>query len=518
MASKVKIQPGFIIFLIVLGMVGAYFGITALQKNGSWGKITSAVAPTGNQGAGVKVKDIGGKKPLIAALNTWCGFAPGVWFNEGLAASASSRFTTEYGVPVQFVIMDNFDDSRNAWKAGKVDIICNTADVLPIEAPSMASFGMKVFMQLDWSDGGDKVIARPGINSVSDLKGKTVAIAPGTPSQTLLLKALEAGDLSYSDIIIKPMATAMDAAAAYKSKDVDVAVVWSPDDEDCLKAVPGSKVMISTDEANQCIADVFYAKEEFIQSHQKEIKAFTSGWLKATRELNKDRATRMEAQKLMATAFNVPEAVMNLDNAYFTTYGDNVNFFNISPTGTGVTGEELYSKMSRAFSKIGLVTGTVPAWRSITDISILQAIAGDFTDPGDAAKGVTTFTAPVKAMETVQAIATKRLTINFASGASALTEDAKYTIDKEFATIAKSMAGYRVRVEGNTDNVGSATSNKALSLKRAQAVKTYLVQTYSFDPNRFIIVGNGPDSPVADNGTEEGKAQNRRTDFELLNN
>jgi NitT/TauT family transport system substrate-binding protein len=131
MASKVKVQPGFIIFLIVLGMVGAYFGITTLQKNGSWGKITNAVAPTGNQGAGVKVKDIGGKKPLVVAVNTWCGFAPGVYFNGGLAASGSSRFTTEYGVPVQIVIMDNFDDSRNAWKAGKVDVICNTADVLP---------------------------------------------------------------------------------------------------------------------------------------------------------------------------------------------------------------------------------------------------------------------------------------------------------------------------------------------------------------------------------------------------
>lgn len=36
--------------------------------------------------------------------------------------------------------------------------------------------------------------------------------------------------------------------------------------------------------------------------------------------------------------------------------------------------------------------------------------------------------------------------------------------------------------------------------------------------NHFIILGNGPDSPVADNGTEEGRSQNRRTDFELLNN
>lgn len=517
MANKIYIKPGVWIVLIVLGMVGAYFGITAMQKNGSWSKVTNAVAPTGNQSAGVKVKNVDGKKPLVVAVNTWCGFAPGVYFNGGLAASESSRFTSEYGVPVQIVVMDNFDDSRNAWKAGKVDIICNTADVEPIEAPSMVSFGMKIFMQIDWSRGGDVIVARPGINSIADFKGKNFAFAPGTPSQTLVVKAIETGDLSYSDLNIKKMASAPDAAGAFKAGDADLAAVWNPDDQDCIAAIKGSKVIMSTKEAKYCIADIFYAKDEFIQSHQKEMKAFTSGWLKAARELNTDPVARASAQKLMATCFNVAEAVMNLDNARFTTYGDNLNFFGISSSGTGVTGEELYSKMSRSFSKIpGLISGTVPAWRTITDISILQAIAGDFKDPGDEAEGVATFTAPTESMKTVQAIATKRITINFASGASALTEDAKYTIDKEFSNIAKSMAGYRVRVEGNTDNVGSASANKALSLKRAQAVKNYMVQTFNFDPNRFIILGNGPDSPVADNSTEEGKAQNRRTDFELI--
>ena len=519
MAKKVYIQPGVWVVLIVIGLVGAYFGINALKNSGALGKISSAVAPTGGQGACVKVKDVGGKKPLVVAVNTWCGFAPGVYFNGGLAASETSRFTSEYGVPVQIVVMDNFDDSRNAWKAGKVDVICNTADVLPIEAPSMVSFGMKVFMQIDWSRGGDVIVVRPGINKVSDLKGKNIAFAPGTPSQTLIVKAIETGEVAYSDLNIKKMASAGDAATAFKAGDVDAAVVWSPDDQDCISAIKGAKVLMSTKEAKYCIADIFYAKDEFIQSHQKEIIAFTSGWLKAARELNKDQTARASAQKLMATAFNVPEAVMNLDNARFTTYGDNVNFFNISSSGVGVAGEELYSKMARAFAKIpGLTSGTAPAWRSITDISILQSIAGNFKDPGDDAEGAATFTAPVETMKTEPALATKRLTITFASGAYNLSEDAKYTIDKEFSNIAKSFAGYRIRVEGNTDNVGSTASNKTLSLKRAQAVKNYLVQTYNFDANRFIIVGNGPDSPVADNGTEEGKAKNRRTDFELLNN
>jgi len=74
----------------------------------------------------------------------------------------------------------------------------------------------------------------------------------------------------------------------------------------------------------------------------------------------------------------------------------------------------------------------------------------------------------------------------------------------------------RVRIEGNTDIIGSAAMNRELSYKRARSVGDYLVKTYNFDPNRFIIVGNGPDKPVADNNTEEGRAANRRTEFQLL--
>ena len=51
-----------------------------------------------------------------------------------------------------------------------------------------------------------------------------------------------------------------------------------------------------------------------------------------------------------------------------------------------------------------------------------------------------------------------------------------------------------------------------------QAVADYLVSKYGFDSHRFVVVGNGPRKPVASNDTESGRARNRRTDFELLNN
>jgi NitT/TauT family transport system substrate-binding protein len=380
------------------------------------------------------------------------------------------------------------------------------------------SFEPKVFVQCDWSRGGDKMIVRPGINSIADLKGKTIAVAVGTPSQTLLIRAIESGQVEYGDLVIKSMGSATDAANAFKAGQVDVAIVWSPDDEDCLSAVNGSKVLISTKEAKYCIADVFYAKAEFIKSHQKEIAGFTAGLLEASAELNSNPTARDAAQKLMAKHFNVPEAVMDLNNARFTTYGDNENFFNLTPTRCKcVNGEDLYTKMAREFNKIKLAPDNVPPWRNVTDISILQSVKGAFTGPDDVAEEGTVFTKPTEKVKTAPAIATKKITINFASGVSTLSDEARYIIDRDFIPIAKSFAGFRVRIEGNTDNVGSAQVNKVLSYKRAKAVADYLTNQYSFDSNRFVVQGNGPDKPVADNSTPDGRAGNRRTDFELIN-
>jgi len=69
-----------------------------------------------------------------------------------------------------------------------------------------------------------------------------------------------------------------------------------------------------------------------------------------------------------------------------------------------------------------------------------------------------------------------------------------------------------LRIEGHTDNVGDDKANQELSEKRAMAVGRWLVAKGN-DCKRLIAVGFGETKPVADNATDDGKAQNRRTDF-----
>jgi NitT/TauT family transport system substrate-binding protein len=147
-------------------------------------------------------------------------------------------------------------------------------------------------------------------------------------------------------------------------------------------------------------------------------------------------------------------------------------------------------------------------------VATLRSI--DLSGAEHAAEKAFTFAKATTAETKAAAFATKRVTINFDVGSAALTQTTEYIIDNEVAKTLLAFATVRVRVEGNTDNTGERGANVALSRRRAQAVVDYLVRTYSFDANRFIVVGNGPDKPVAGNETADGRSRNRRTDIELL--
>jgi outer membrane protein OmpA-like peptidoglycan-associated protein len=75
----------------------------------------------------------------------------------------------------------------------------------------------------------------------------------------------------------------------------------------------------------------------------------------------------------------------------------------------------------------------------------------------------------------------------------------------------------KIQINGHTDNVGNNSSNKNLSLKRAESVYNYLIQN-KIDNNRLKIVGYGSTKPIASNLTEIGRSENRRVEFLILEN
>ena len=68
---------------------------------------------------------------------------------------------------------------------------------------------------------------------------------------------------------------------------------------------------------------------------------------------------------------------------------------------------------------------------------------------------------------------------------------------------------------GHTDSVGSAAYNQKLSLKRAEAVKAYIISK-GIEPNRVYTEGKGEKQPIADNKTKAGRSKNRRVEIEVV--
>ncbi len=73
----------------------------------------------------------------------------------------------------------------------------------------------------------------------------------------------------------------------------------------------------------------------------------------------------------------------------------------------------------------------------------------------------------------------------------------------------------KVQIEGHTDNVGNAADNMKLSENRAKAVVNYLVSK-NISITRLTAKGFGATKPIAENNTEEGRAQNRRTELKVV--
>jgi OOP family OmpA-OmpF porin len=103
--------------------------------------------------------------------------------------------------------------------------------------------------------------------------------------------------------------------------------------------------------------------------------------------------------------------------------------------------------------------------------------------------------------------------VNFRTGRSDLTTDS-YAILDEVASSLVANPAVRIEIGGHTDATGARARNQALSLARAMSVRAYLASK-AVTPDRMQARGYGPDRPVADNRTIEGRAMNRRVELNL---
>jgi OOP family OmpA-OmpF porin len=122
--------------------------------------------------------------------------------------------------------------------------------------------------------------------------------------------------------------------------------------------------------------------------------------------------------------------------------------------------------------------------------------------PGDAETGC-----PPEPMETVFIES-----VHFDFDSAQIKSISKAVLDARAVPALRQNSDMRVRIEGHTDSVGPERYNQLLSLRRAEAVRAYLV-SQGIDEIRMTVAGYGESNPIDTNDTRAGRANNRRVEF-----
>ena len=213
------------------------------------------------------------------------------------------------------------------------------------------------------------------------------------------------------------------------------------------------------------------------------------------------------------------ESIDNIVAAAAGVFGS-ANILNEMTVGDSIDSPDYLTALPATF---GAIDGLRP-WRvnveegraTLTGLGVSESALAD-TESALAtayARGGLTLQADVQVDSgTVATVLTELLkgTATFEIGSAQLSAEAGGLLDQAIAILVESGSTV-LTVEGHTDDVGSDEDNLALSEARAQAVVDYLVAG-GIDASRLTAVGFGESQPIADNGTADGRAQNRRIQF-----
>ena len=247
--------------------------------------------------------------PLKIAYSDWPGFTI-------LEVAKQKGWFKEEGVDVELLWFD-YLPSLDAFAAGKVDGVTVVAtDALVSGANGAKS---KFIALLDYSEGNDMIIGKPGIDSIKALKGQKVGIEVTLVEHMLLLKALEMNGMKQSDVELVNTST-NDTPQTLASGKVGAVGAWYPVSGQALKQVPGSKKLFSSADAKGLIYDVLAVSPTSLAKSKTEWEKVVKVYYKCV-DYIQDPKTKDEAVKIMAAKVGAKpeEYAENIPGTHFLT-------------------------------------------------------------------------------------------------------------------------------------------------------------------------------------------------------
>ncbi len=501
----------------------------------------SGIPPvTGTSDYKKEMKD--GKLIVQFPINIWPGWAPIILANAGMEPNDQSVFAKKYGFYVRLSIVDDPVKARDLFASGQSHILWGTLDMIALFAPELVKDSRTVpvvCQQIDFSGGGDGIVARGEIHSINDLrshngKRKKVVLAQNSPSHYFIMALLIDAGIDPGDIDFKWSADAPAAAKIFvQDNSYDAFVGWSPDIYNVTDKLKGStRLVVTTGTANHLIADVWAARNDFYRDNPQIISGLVRGIFEGMDMERKDPAN---AARALHTAFSLPEedckAMVGKDggiaegDAHLTNYRENAKFF-LDPFNPA-NFEVVWNSASTIYKSLGTISTTVAAAK-IKAHTVLASLSEEYKDVRDLSQPTFKPDALLKMSPEAGAgqVLTKAVMISFEPNKSVLNPEYDTTIPATLEEIGKlggRFGNAYIVIEGNTDasKKGIVPSDlvRQLSYDRADAVRRAIMEKYKFDPNKFKVVGNGWDNPVAgstDPSNAEHNKRNRRVEVKVF--
>jgi NitT/TauT family transport system substrate-binding protein len=499
----------------------------------------SAIPPvTGVSDYDKPMKD--GKLVIQFPINIWPGWAPIIVANNGLEANDGSVFFRKYGFYVKLAIVDDPVKARDLFASGHSHVLWGTLDMMALFSPELVKDSRTVpvvCQQIDWSGGGDGIVARGDIRSINDFRMKNgrrrkVVLAQNSPSHYLVMSLLLDAGIDPAQVDFKWAGDAPAAAKIFvQDASFDAFVGWSPDIYTVSEKVPGTRLVVTTGSANHLVADVWAVRNDFYRDHQNIVGNLVRGIFEGMDMVRKNVPA---AAQTLSKAYNLPvEDCQNMigkdggiveGDAHLTNYRENSNFF-LDPLNPS-NFEIVWNRASTIYKSLGAIDAPVPPAK-VKAAAILARMSEEYKEVRDLSQP--SFK-PGAIFKTAEAdsndILTKSVIISFEPNKSVLNPDYDPTIPtvmEEIGKLAGAFGNAYIVVEGNTDasrkGVVPADLVRQLSYDRADAVRKTVLNKYKFDPNKFKVIGNGWDNPVpgmTDPSNPDHNKKNRRVEVKVF--
>lgn len=453
-------------------------------------------------------------KTINLSLDEWIGWKEIIDANGGLTTKEGSIYDN-LGINVNISIINDATQSSNAIISGKLDAAGYTINRTAFLSTKFKQAGIDVVMPYitNYSNGGDGIIAKSSIKTVSDLVGAKIGVPQFSEAHSLVVWFVNQSDLSETEknSIINGLIffeTPDEAAKAFFAGQIDVAATWEPYLTQAQN-MSDAHILFSTASSSSLIMDGILFNKSFTEANPDLISAFIEGSLQAAELYKTDLTTIKSVMPMFSTASD-QDIIDNCSVAKLTTYADNINLFK----GTAKT---IFMDMCGVWESVGESVNRELV-STLFDDKYITKLDGKF-DMSDITSTSTTVKVTEgnkqEVLDTV-ALLQKSASVKFIINTAKFTDSAEATsVLDEFIEIAKILDGTIIEIAGNTDpnplSDPDDATNKMLSQQRAETVKQYFVLN-GIPADRIISVGNGSSNPVIDNDTEEHKAMNRRTD------